>query len=69
MFSPETQSRISNLRLKAVAGTVTAEEMKEAIHLLRQGRASAVAASSAARAKGAKKTVDVGALFDDLDKL
>jgi hypothetical protein len=62
MASPiplELQSKIATWRLRAAEGTLTLDEMKEAIVYLRQGRLqAAVAASTAKRssAAGAKKT-------------
>lgn len=59
--SPETQSKIANWRLKAQLGTITLEEMREAIKLMREDRVSSTAASpkaKSARAKAPKKSVD-----------
>lgn len=56
----ELQSKIAAWRLKAADGTLTLDEMKEAIVHLRAGRLSAAVAASAAKkssASGAKKTV------------
>jgi len=56
----ELQAKISGWRLKAAEGTLTLEEMKEAIIYLRAGRMSAAASANTARrasAAGAKKTV------------
>lgn len=61
MSSPvplELQSKIAGWRLRAAEGTLTIEEMKEAIIHLRAGRMNAAAAAAATkRASGAKKTV------------
>lgn len=56
-ISPEASSRIQQLRLKSEAGTITLEEMREAIELVRQGRKSAAESSTAAKAKKAKAAI------------
>ena len=56
----ELQSKIAAWRLKAAEGTLTLDEMKEAIVHLRAGRLSAAVAASTAKkvsATGAKKTI------------
>ena len=53
-MSPELQSKISIWRAKAVAGTLSVEEMKEAIRALRQDRVGASIASETSRRKTAK---------------
>ena len=56
----ELQSKIAAWRLKAADGTLTLDEMKEAIVHLRAGRLSAAVAASTAKkvsATGAKKTI------------
>jgi hypothetical protein len=65
MLSPETLSRVSYLQQKVINGTATMEDMREGVKLLREDRLHV--AQSAARAK--KAPVNVGQLFDDLDKL
>jgi hypothetical protein len=57
--SPEVSNRISQLRLKMTAGTITQEELKEGILILRAGRKSASEASKASKArKGPVKSAD-----------
>lgn len=58
--SPEQQSKIAELQAKSLAGTLTLEEMREAIRLMRQGRRSAAETSTkkASRAKGPAKSAD-----------
>lgn len=51
--TPELQSHLSNLRLKSLNGTITMEEMREAIRLLREGRKSTLEATAKARTKKA----------------
>lgn len=56
----ELQAKIASWRLRAADGTLTLDEMKEAIVYLRAGRMSAATAAVAtkrASAAGAKKTV------------
>ncbi|MDE2097542.1 MAG: hypothetical protein KGL39_09875 [Patescibacteria group bacterium] len=55
--TPETQAKIAIWRQKAVEGTLTVEEMKEAIHLLRAGRIGAHIASDTSRRKKAKADI------------
>jgi hypothetical protein len=55
--SPELQSKILLWRDHAAAGTITIDEMKEAIIALREGRISASIASDKSRAKKAVKAI------------
>ena len=48
-MSPELQSKIAHWRVKAVNGTLTADEMREAITALRQDRVGAAVASATIR--------------------
>lgn len=65
ILSPEVASRLAVWRQKAVDNTLTREEMKEAILLLRGNRRSAAVASTASKAKKAKVELPDG---DDLLK-
>ena len=56
-MSPELQSKISIWRAKAVAGTLSVEEMKEAIRALRQDRVGARIPSATSRRKTAKAAI------------
>lgn len=67
MYDPETSAKIQLYRQKSLDGTLTQDEMREAIGLLRQGRAAAAATSAKSRSK--KAPVDSGALLDQLDSL
>lgn len=58
----ELQSKIANWRLKAAEGTLSLEEMKEAIRFLRAGRVAAASAS----ASGKKKKSSVAPAADDM---
>lgn len=69
MYSPETQSRISTLRSKCADGSITPEELKEGIKLMREDRFTMVTSSAAAGTKKKKAPVNVDAIFADLDKL
>lgn len=65
--SPEVQSRIATWRQKAIDGTLTKEEMLEAIVLLRQDRRSAsVASAGAATARKKAAAPKVVPTADDL---
>lgn len=66
MQSPEVQQKISTLRQKALAGTLTPDECKEGIILLRGSRRSA-ATEATARKRGPAKSTDE--LLKELDKL
>jgi len=56
-MTPELQSKIIILRQKANEGTLTLDEMKEAIVLLRGSRRSASIASETSRRTKARKEV------------
>ena len=53
LISPELQSKIAIWRMKAAEGTLTQDEMKEAILHLRAGRVNAATSSAAAKRKKA----------------
>ncbi len=55
--SPELQAKIELWRAKGLEGTLTPEDMKEAITALRESRISACFASAGARAKVAKNPI------------
>ena len=57
MISPELQGRIAEWRLKAAEGTLSQDEMREAITLLRAGRVSAAYSADATKRKSAIKTI------------
>lgn len=65
--SPELQSKLALWRLRAAEGTITREEMREAILHLRADRLSAADASAKSKSKArAKGPVDVDSLLDSL---
>ena len=59
MISPELSTKIQNWRQKSNAGTLSIDEMREAIAALRMGRANAANTTKTTRAK-------VPASVDDL---
>lgn len=56
-MQPETQGRLAILRAKAVDGTLTLEEMKEAIVMMRGDRASSVRNSDSSRKAKVKAAI------------
>jgi hypothetical protein len=69
-MSPEVMSRIAIWRVKACDGTLTTEEMKEAIALIRGDRKSASFASEKSKAKKAESRVpDADDLLNELGGL
>jgi len=56
-MSPELQSKISIWRQRAINGTLTQDEMKEAILALRQDRIGAAVASAASKRTKAKAEI------------
>lgn len=70
MYTPEVQNQINQWRAKANAGTLSLEEMKAAVLLMRGDRKSAHATSETARRSKAKKEVrSADDLLGELDKL
>ena len=67
MYSPELQSKIALWRQRAAEGTMTQDDYREAITLLREGRLAA--AHAAASSKGKKPPVDGDSLLDELSGL
>ena len=63
ILSPELASKIAVWREKAKAGTLTQDEMRQAVAMMRGDRKSAAAASTQAKAKKAKAAIPDG---DDL---
>ena len=56
-MSPELIAKLAVWRQKANEGTLTEDEMREAITALREGRVSASYASDTSRAKAAKVAI------------
>ena len=66
-ISIETQSRIAEWRAKALNNTLTVEDMREALKVMRGERVGAAAASEASRRKKAKIEIpDAQSLLDEL---
>jgi len=66
----DLQIKLSEWRKKVAEKTITLEEMKEAVVLLRAGRASALAASDSGKRKAAAKVIpSADALLDELGEL
>ena len=69
-LSPETQAKVQLWRQKAREGTLSQEERREAIQLLRQDRIGAAQISTASRAKKAPKApVNADDLLSELENL
>lgn len=60
MISAEQQSKVAIFRAKALEGTLTLDEMREAVAIVREARRSAVydAAASKSRAKKPTKSAE-----------
>lgn len=66
-MQPETQQRIATLRQKAVEGTLTLDEMREAVKMMRGDRASSVKASADSRRAKVKAAIpDADTMLDEL---
>lgn len=50
-MTPEVQAKLAVWRAEAAAGTLTLEQMKEAIQVLRQGRKASASSEGKARSK------------------
>ena len=66
----ELQQKIFNWRQRAADGTLTIEEMKEAVVYLRAGRvAAAVASAASGKGKSKKPAPAAGDMLDELEGL
>lgn len=65
-MNPELQNQISIWRRKAADGTLTEEEMKQAIIALRAGRMNAASAASKSKAKAKAAVPDADTLLQEL---
>ena len=66
----EMQAKLAEWRKKSAEGTITLEEMKEAIIALRAGRLAAGAAASVAKRKAAAKVIpNADDLLDEIEGL
>lgn len=66
MYDAEIASKIATYRQRAAEKTLTLEELREAVKMLRAGRASATAAAKSS-GKKTKAPVNVDDLFAELD--
>lgn len=70
---PELLNKLSNWRAKAADGSLTLDEMREAIKVLRANRMSTAEAAAKSKSGGRKKApaapVDAGNLLDQLNGL
>lgn len=67
--SPELSAKIASWRLKAAEGTLTEDEMREAILHLRQGRVSAAVAARTSKTKTRVAAPAAADLLNELDGL
>ena len=63
----DTALQATEWRAKVLNGTITTEEMREWIKLVRAGRISA--SQTSARSRERKAPIDTAALLDELDAL
>ena len=73
-MTPEAQSELETLRAKITAGTYTADDLRTAVAIMREGRAIAAAASAKSRKKKAataakKAPINADDLLAGLDSL
>jgi hypothetical protein len=68
MYDPMTQQKIDEFRRKCADNTITLEEMKEAVLLVRGGR-QAAAEAAASKASNKKPTRSAADLLAGLDNL
>jgi hypothetical protein len=70
MYDAITQGKIASWRQKVIDNTLSLEDMKEAITVLREGRVSAAYSAESKGRKAAVKTiVHADSLLDELDGL
>ncbi len=70
MISPELQQKIQVWRQKSLDGTITIEEQREALKLMREGRLAAAQASAAGKRAKAKAAVpNADDLLNELDDI
>ena len=70
-LTPENSARLQALRAKQLAGTITKNELKEGVAIMRADRVAAQAASTTSRTKAAedRKVVDPTAVLANLRAL
>lgn len=62
-------ARVEIWRKKVLDGTITIEEMREAVEAIRQGRVTAAATAAKSRSSARAAPIDSDALLDDLENL
>lgn len=68
--SPELSAKIAGWRLRVAEGTITQEELKEAIIHLRQNRLTAASAAAPSKRGAAKVAAPAASdLLDELDAM
>lgn len=67
--SPEQITKIRELSAKSAAGTLTLEEMREAVVLMRQGRRSAAETAKKSRSKAKEPPRSANDLLAELGAL
>lgn len=64
ILSPERLVELAPLRAKVMNGTVTIEELRRAVEIMRQGRLTAQ--QSSPKGRKTKEPINTDALFDEL---
>lgn len=71
---PELLNKLANWRAKAADGSITLEEMRESVKVLRANRMASAEAAAKSKSGGSRKKspampVDAGSLLDQLNGL
>lgn len=68
-MNPELQAKVANWRRKAADGTISLDEMRDAVQALREGRVAAATVSEKSRATKAKAKAEIKSADAMLDEL
>lgn len=68
-ITAEAQMKISFIRQKVVDGSVTLDELREAIQIMRADRRTAVTSSAAKRSRAKAAIPDAASLLDELGNI
>ena len=68
-MTPEAQAKIAIFRHKAAEGSLTPDEMREAVLLMRENRVAAATTASVARKKAIKAVPSADDLLSELGDL
>jgi hypothetical protein len=69
-MTPEIRQRIEILRQKSADNTITLDEMREAVVLMREGRKAAATSASVSRTKKAKAEIkSADEMLDELGSI